>query len=126
MRKFRFIGDDLNVYSDYFHVGSIYDADYKDGPWKKVSELAQLYSQDWEEVFEYKNIEIPVLGANKTLIYESPKNLHKDTDLGYFAGVAMQSILLSDSYKSASARTKAENAVFLAKELIRQLDQDAK
>jgi hypothetical protein len=120
MRKFRFIGDDLNVYSDYFHVGSIYDADYKDGHWKKVSELAQLNSQDWEEVFEDKNIEIPVLGANKTLIYERPKNLHKDTDLGYFAGVILQGLV------SSSRPIDFKDLIQLAKELIKQLDQEAK
>jgi len=101
----------------------------------EIEDFKDLYK---DRIKAYKAEENQALGFEETYptssgrfltkdqILPEAKKLHKDTDLGYFAGVAMQSILLSDSYKSASARTKAENAVFLAKELIKQLDQEAK
>jgi hypothetical protein len=106
MRKFRFIGDPEDYNNDVI-FGEIYLENYQPKKWP-LSVIGYFGLPEWEEVIE------------------KPKPLHKDTDLGYFAGVAMQSILLSDSYKSASARTKVENAIFLAKELIKQLDQEAK
>ena len=106
MRKFRFIGDPEDYNNDVI-FGEIYLENYQPNKWP-LSVIGYFGLPEWEEVIE------------------KPKPLHKDTDLGYFAGVAMQSILLSDSYKSASARTKVENAIFLAKELIKQLDQEAK
>ena len=113
MRKFRFIGDpeDYDIWKIKPVVNQVYDWELfkKNHGTLKDRDIDCFYEdEDWEEVID------------------NPKPLHKDTDLGYFAGVAMQSILLSDSYKSASARTKVENAIFLAKELIKQLDQEAK
>jgi hypothetical protein len=133
MRKFRFIGNssdwewDVNpikrgIYSmellNKMRGGDPVDDDLVDCKWGK---------ENFEEVFEdeTENIEIPVLGANRTSIYEKAKTLHKDTDLGYFAGVAMQGIL-QDSNWITNPIEAAKRALEYSKELIKQLDQEAK
>jgi hypothetical protein len=127
MRKFRFIGDSCDWEWDINPIlGSLYtldalnemrggdpvDDDLIDCEWGK---------ENFQEVFEYKNYKIPILGYNNV----SVKQLHKDTDLGYFAGVAMQGIL-QDSNWITNPIEASKRAVEYSKELIKQLDQEAK
>jgi hypothetical protein len=110
MRKFRFIGEPVNSYY-LLEKNSIYNAntivtdghDDEFGYGWDVLRYAEENPEDWEEI----------------------KPLHKDTDLGYFAGVAMQGIL-QDSNWITNPIEAAKRAVEYSKELIKQLDQEAK
>ena len=100
MRRFRFVGYPDN-YSKWLKkpvFNMIFDekthAEYcgtgASQGWKVLENLP-----DWEEVFETK-----------------PKRLHKDTDLGYFAGVF------------AASGCDISDSVNKAKRLIKQLDKE--
>jgi hypothetical protein len=103
MRKFRFVGDPNTYGWDEPPVcGKIYPEDYlgeSDGI--KYNMPSWLVSpEDWQEVIE---------------------PLHKDTDLGYFAGLVIQS-LISD--KEMSVKIASELAIETAKELIKRLENE--
>jgi spermidine/putrescine-binding protein len=125
MRKFRFIGDpgdwgcDLQknkIYSADMIVTNGYDDEF--GYDWVVLRCAENNPEDWEEVFD------------------KPKKLHKDTDLGYFSGLALQAILSNPNtagqiravYGNVTAEKADEivskKAITIAKELIKQLDQE--
>jgi hypothetical protein len=129
MRKFRFIGNssdwewDVNpikrgIYSmellNKMRGGDPVDDDLVDCKWGK---------ENFEEVFEDKNYKIPILGYNNV----SVKQIHKDTDLGYFAGLAMAGILGNTELQYlCNEKDIAIDSIRYAKELIKQLDQEAK
>ena len=87
MRRFRFIGDPKQynwddkpvVYQIYpeTHTGKIKSMQWESKPLSRWDDPELLI--DWQEVFD-----------GKPYIREIPKPLHKDTDLGYFSGLAMQ------------------------------------
>ena len=116
MRRFRFVGDPNMFDWDLKPVlGDIYPETHfgtkKGIPFTPV--FANGVDTDhWQEVFDH--IGLP-----------TPKPLHKDTDLGYFAGLAMRG-LLSDSSLSYQTSDWAEklsmDSIKAAKELIKQLD----
>ena len=71
MRRFRLLKQEgYNT----LYKGEIYDDSFIPGH-VSVFELSRKYPEDWYEVFD------------------EPKQLHKDTDLGYFAGLAMQGLI---------------------------------
>ena len=111
MRKFRFIGDPEEwngglkknvIYNEDKIVINGYDDEF--GYDWNVLRIAEAYPEDWQEVFE-------------------GKKLHKDTDLGYFAGVALHG-LLANSKNYDSTVNFSIAAIETAKELIQQLDQE--
>lgn len=130
MRKFRFIGDPdkenykglVNGKEYYKHdslpsvVGTpIYNDDF-------IEYYIEAYPKDWQEVFDPVE---PVKGAQFTDIPKVAKHLHKDTDLGYFAGLIAQG-LASNSLIDQNKTDIQSIAVLRAEELIRQLDEKAK
>ena len=80
MRRFRFIGDPKE-YSGDFQKEAIYDYSVLGASVSNIEMnvewLFNEYTEDWQEVFD---------NDGGTII----KPLHKDTDLGYFSGLAMQ------------------------------------
>jgi hypothetical protein len=105
MRKFRFIGDPSEWDGD-LEKDKIYAETFSPKGWNyNIVEGALNYPDDWEEVFD------------------EPKKLHKDTDLGYFAGVALRG-LLANSKNYDSTVNFSIAAIETAKELIQQLDQE--
>jgi hypothetical protein len=102
MRKFKFIGDPKDYNNDVI-FGEIYLENYKPngGP---LSVIGYFGLPEWEEVIE------------------KVKPLHKDTDLGYFAGLAMGGMLSSRSLLNDNQL--CFESIKLAKELIKQLDNE--
>lgn len=117
MRRFRFVGDPsdyrIEGFDPPFKVGEVYEGSLKDPQCiSSVQEYADsLNDEDWQEVFETEL-----------------KTLHKETDLGYFAGLAMQGILAnsSDIIVNLKDSDKSYFAVLMAKELIKQLNEETK
>jgi hypothetical protein len=118
MRKFRFVGDPKTYgWDNKPVVGEIYDATHKgycvedDFESLPIEEWPKNEGgQDWEEVTETE---------------PEPKPLHKDTDLGYFAGLAMQGILANHSGRdSVYIERVVSDSIDCAKELIKQLDNE--
>lgn len=113
MRRFRFVGDpkEYNRWNKRPVFNDIYDqekhAEYygsgANSAWRILDD-----HEDWQEVFD------------------EPKPLHKDTDLGMFTlGIINGTIsnqLMVDSMSDQSRQFLVENAILLAKELIKQLD----
>lgn len=55
------------------------------------------------------------------------KQLHKDTDLGYFAGLAMHGLLAgTDREDIGEEEELSKLSIEIAKELIKQLDEESK
>lgn len=113
MRKFK-IKNGTDVYRLFGHTaGEVYELDQIDSSgdiWLKTDNKYRswCYSPDEvEEVFEEPN-----------------KPLHKDTDLGYFAGLAMQVMLANTNVYEKENGCK--NSIEWAKELIKQLDEQSK
>lgn len=109
MRKFRL----LNQQGYHgIYKGQIYKENFIAGD-VSVLKLTEEYPKDWEEVFD------------------EPKPLHKDTDLGYFSLEIMKSLisiapyLKKDTSKTANSDFAA-NCIGLAEELIKQLDAKSK
>ena len=94
MRKFRFIGDS-EEWGNVFEKNKVYYL-----PTSSIN-----FPEDWQEVFD------------------EPKKLHKDTDLGYFAGLALHG-LLANSKNYDSTVNFSIAAIKAAKELIKQLDEE--
>ena len=122
MRRFRFIGDP----SDYlieFKRCNVYNGNQK--AYKQlegtIEDDSKEYPNNWEEVFEIDPKDLN--NFNSSIIIE-PKN-HKDTDLGYFAGLAMQGIISSPYRKDIGEEEEiATLSIIVAKELIKQLDKE--
>ena len=104
MRKFRLINSDGYNFSE---KGKIYRGIEFLGR-KQVFDLVEKYPEDWQEVFD-----------------EHTKPLHKDTDLGHFAGVVLRGIL-ADRKKDDYPKGLDKTAINIAKELIKQLDEETK
>lgn len=111
MRKFRFVGHpdnysrweklpifnmvfDEKSHAEYYGIGA-------ESAWKILENMP-----DWQEVFD------------------NPKPLHKDTDLGYFAGLAMQGLCSNKRFLDAPFDEISELSISQAKELIKQLDKE--
>ena len=103
MRKFRFIGEE---WDNVFEKNKVYDGTFipKELHYD-VATYSFKFPEDWQEVFD------------------EPKKLHKDTDLGYFAGLALHG-LLANSKNYDSTVNFSIAAIETAKELIQQLDQE--
>jgi len=107
MRKFRFIGDPEDYNNDVI-FNEIYLENYQPKKWP-LSVIGYFGLPEWEEVIE------------------KPKPLHKDTDLGYFAGLFLQSDVIKRSlYTDEYDDERCTLAINLARELIRQLDEETK
>lgn len=104
MRRFRFVGDTEKYY--WLDNGGEYDVTFNDeGRQYSVGRLAKTYPEDWIEI-------------------DQPKPLHKDTDLGYFAGLAMAAIIKSGDLRFGSNAQEITFTAFnLADELIKQLNE---
>jgi hypothetical protein len=109
MRKFRFIGEPVNTYYLLFKNGiynqnEIVESAFKDLDDKDWTVLMYVENdpESWEEIF-----------IN-----------HKETDLGYFAGLALQSILMNTENFGTDTDFQIEMAIHKAKKLIKQLDQE--
>jgi len=109
MRKFRFIGDPKE-WDGKLEKNKIYDGTFTPQDWKyNVAEGSFYFTEDWEEVFD------------------EPKKLHKDTDLGYFSFELMKAMINSPEITTsddADMETFVGYYVSMAKELIKQLDQE--
>ena len=103
MRKFRLIEGN---YGEQFEIGMTYDEFFiQDKTGKNVNYLKNLYPEDWELVKEV---------------------LLKDTDLGYFAGLAMQGLIANAPDQQLHNTTQGcELAIWWAEELIRQLKEES-
>ncbi len=116
MRRFKFVGDpnmfdwDLkpvvsNIYPEN-HFGT------KNGiPFTPVF-LDWVDITNWQEVFDHVGL-------------SNSKTLHKDTDLGYFAGLTLQG-LLSNSNIDQVKTDVVYFAILKAQELIEQLNEELK
>jgi hypothetical protein len=100
MRKFR-----LKVWDDAYRPlkpDEVYDALFIPDGWNlSVGHHAGMYPKEWQEVF-------PV---------------HKDTDLGYFSGLVLQS-LIPVCKDLPDHKLVVFSAIEIAKELIAQLDKE--
>lgn len=112
MRKFRFVGHpdnysrweklpifnmvfDEKTHAEYYGSGAL-------EAWKVLENMP-----DWQEVFE-----------------EPIKTLHKDTDLGYFAGLVLPSVY--QSWGTGHDQRVIDESISLAYQLIKELDQENK
>lgn len=118
MRKFRFIGSQKEKHTSYlinFSVGECYNEDrkaFRDSP-LTIQDAALMYPKDWEEVFD------------------ETKPFHKDTDLGYFAGIVLPLLFTkAEFYVQKHGTNKLmdkliDHSIFVAKQLIKQLDAES-
>lgn len=124
MRRFKFIGDQNLPWILPVEKYCIYDIDYF---CKEGGDLIEP-SHEWIEVFE-----------NQFEPEGFLDRMHKDTDLGYYAGLAMQALLSNP--KTATQITEqfginvtadksnelvAKTSIGIAKKLIKQLDKETK
>lgn len=106
MRRFRFVGDPKEYQWDVLPVvGKIYDGDFM---WTYKGEIAGNPLQKWWN-------EEPENGDWQE-VFDEPKPLHKDTDLGYYAGLAMLGAI------TRGIPLSGKECIDAAKELIKQLD----
>lgn len=128
MRRFRFVGEPNSFDWDQKPVmGDIYPETHfgtKNGvPWRQTF-ADGVDTNNWQEVFDHVGL---------------PNPLHKDTDLGYFAGLAMQAMLSNPNTPNLitssigrsptpqeSLQIIASTAKSMARELIKQLDEENK
>lgn len=117
MRRFRFIG---NPKEYRWENPPVYFKAYDFNQFKKDFG----FGADLEIFNELQNSE------DFREVFDDPKPLHKDTDLGYFAGLAMQALVSNNfsptGYQNGSREDLMEEATRIAKELIKQLDQEFK
>lgn len=124
MRRFRFVGDPSGYNWKISPIkGEVYDFDrfkksHGDCYSVEVFECFHSY-EDWQEVFDEPQV------FNRVHFNEKP--LHKDTDLGYFAGLTMAAIIKSGDLRFGSNAQEITFTAFnLAKEIIKQLDKETK
>ena len=109
MRKFRFVGDPTEYEWDERPIKfKVYDGDFL---WRRNGEIAEIPLQDWfnDEGTDgdWEELSSPLL---------------KDTDLGHFAGFAMQSILHDPNWIT-EPKDAAKRSVEYAKALIEELNK---
>ena len=126
MRKWKFIGDhyQLSLYQWKINpvIGGIYTEDQLRKMWDEKKcvpfnwDMCRV-DEDWQEVFEEEKVQ--------------EATLHKDTDLGYFAGLAMsvlpppkEYIGEKETYDNYSEW--ARRCVTMAMALINQLNKETK
>jgi hypothetical protein len=116
MKRFRFVGDpteyETKKYGQSFKVGKIYDPSHLgEGRKLPVLEYAKDFPNDWQAVFD------------------EPKPLLKDTDLGYFSIEIIKAIFQSTPVRQGENKSGNEfvtDCINLAKELIKQLEEETK
>lgn len=100
MRRFRLISRD-DAYDPLIY-GEVYSGDVKPHGWEEdVLWNAKFNAEDWEEVFE------------ETLLHQ--------TDLGYYAGLAIQGLLSDPEFPINDV---SNMSLSIAKELIKQLKEE--
>lgn len=124
MRRFRLIKYD-EAY-EHLDLGKVYDGDFLPNNWSEtIEETAKRFPNEWEEVFDTNFVKgKPFTDIPK--VETKSKTLHKDTDLGYFAGLAMQGYISAGSNGMPNPDMIAQYAMEAAKELIKQLDAESK
>lgn len=110
MRRFRLLTD--GEYVGCVKDQVFYECEKISDTGRTVKYYQEMYPEDWQEVFD------------------NPKQLHKDTDLGYFAGLAMQGQFSQvdkylEAYGDEWVNPFIENSITLAKQLIKQLDKES-
>lgn len=112
MRKFKLLTKDGYI-NPFWEIGKIYDENFIGcGSDYTVGQLQKDYPQDWQEVFEEEKVQVTTL--------------HKDTDLGYFAGLAMQAMISRSDQNSGWSEGETSQCIYIAKELINQLNKETK
>lgn len=124
MRRFRFVGDPSGYRWNVDLVkNEVYDGDRELNGFMSLEKTLKAVKdrcnddsmlKDWQEVFD-----------------DPTKPLHKDTDLGYFAGLAMQAQFTQmdkylEEYDHGWIDPFIRNSIILAKEIIKQLDKEVK
>ncbi len=97
-----------------FEVGGVYDGDFIGQNARalimNVTWLYDEYQKDWKEVSEQ----------------EEPTGLldrmHKDTDLGYFAGLAMNAMVSRLHGSEVWSHSDSDKCIHIAQSIIRQLN----
>lgn len=111
MRRFRFVGDPGDYSPGLVEYNHIYEGYEEIGSYTVIT-LSYDYPNDWREVID-----------------EPETTLHQ-TDLGYYAGLAlngyMANIFDSDDMHRHSEEKVAEWSINYAKELIKQLKEEEK
>lgn len=135
MRKFRFIGDSSEYVN--WENAPVKNAIYSEEELNRMrgndgyylNFLASKFKEDFQEVFESKTgmsgnvfIGSSVVPSPLFTTLEIPKTLHKDTDLGHFAGVILSSMFNDNGFVD-SENEMCKNAISYAEELIRQLNE---
>jgi hypothetical protein len=143
MRQFRLLVD--GKYFGY-EKGQIFNENEKISDNNKtVRYYRDLYPDDWEEVFEkdlkeyFKQRHIGhkfynhgsfVLDAPDIHMLRTKNPLHKDEDLGYMTLEIIKSVISISPYQKKDPNTTNEmfvkDCISLAKELIKQLDEERK
>lgn len=108
MRKFRLLKTEGTCWDKEVEVGKIYHEDY----FSKLPHCFIRESDFWQEVFDH-----PIPEPEGFL-----DRMHKDTDLGYFAGLAMVEYIRQ--YGNGWDGRIASESIATAKELIKQLDEE--
>lgn len=125
MRRFRFIGDPKEYHWDQRpKTGDTYVIEEINDMWGggdfDDDDISEWGKNDWQEVFENDG------GTMLT----TPKTLHKDTDLGYFSGLAMIGLLsnrsMIDNVERPSIDWLTDCSISISKELIKQLNEENK
>lgn len=134
MAKYRLIFKDEGSY-DNIVLGAVYDEDFIPEGWDKtIGYHAMCYPTEWEKVTDHSNRvrsislkdakKAGLLDENVFPTFNSPVQIntqHKDTDLGYFTGLAMQAFI---HRKGVKREDIAELSVELAKEIIKRLKDE--
>ena len=129
MRKFRFIGDsshwewEINPVNGYIYSLEQLNKMRNGDPLEEWHLTTGTWAKNnWEVVTENEsNKRLGIIGGDVEFI-KLPT--HKDTDLGYFAGLAMQAIMQNERWINASVISICEESVFLAKKLLNELDKE--
>lgn len=119
MRRFRFVGEPKDYGKGFIKVGKIVHENYLRNGSDPLLDIVKNYPQDWQEVYENEGHVLSQIAE------PTPKPLHKDTDLGHFAGLALQGILSNPSevISNLTDSQKAQYALIMAEKLIKQLKE---
>lgn len=122
MRKFKLLTDQGYPKSDGWEVGKIYNGNYRSSDIsgsniisRSVQEMSEIFRNDWVEVFEHE---------------EQKPTLHKDTDLGYFAGLVFtklfdKSVFYIEQHGTSEWMDELiDHSIFIAKQIIEKLDKE--
>lgn len=115
MRKFKYIGNNLDGFNPMFEKNVIYNEDFSLGVgYSNVGRIVQRYPHDWEEVFG-EQVDPP-----KKV---EPTTLHKDTDLGIYTLELLKIRMSSREHPFSNFDEDVNDSIQKAKELIKQLDE---